>query len=159
MTHRKRVLIGFRPAGVLDAGSIANSLCSEQPVYLRFFHPFPLEEPEIRRRIENAVLDVYVLICDQNSGAFIGFYMLRGLDEGYQEPMLGLYVSSAFSGIGIASLATKHATLTCRLNGLSGLELKVYADNDRALSVYSALGFRVVSTVSGIVRMRKHWDS
>ena len=156
MTHRERILIGFRTAQTSDAARIANSLSSEHPDYLKFFNPFPFEESEIRRRLEGALQDAYVLILDQNSDALIGFYMLRGLDEGYEEPMFGLYVSSAFSGIGIASFATKHAILTCRLNGLSGVELKVYANNDRAFRVYSTLGFQVVSNVSGIVRMRKH---
>lgn len=157
MPSVNQVLIGFRSASVLDAEPMAHALCGESDGYLKFFHPFPFTGSEIRRRIENAVRDRYVLMHDESNDRLIGFYMLRGLDEGYSEPMFGLYVCSSFSGIGIGALATQHAIVTCRLDGIRGLELKVYAENEKALRIYSELGFYCQSNTDGVVRMRKHW--
>ena len=151
------VLMRFRSASVLDAEPLAEALCSEPQSYLRFFHPFPFTASEIRRRIGEAVRDRYVLLHDERSDRLMGFYMLRGLDEGYSEPRFGLYVCSAFSGLGIGSLATQHAIVTCKLNALKGLELKVYAQNERACSIYEELGFVPQSNVDGVIRMRKSW--
>ena len=68
--------------------------------------------------------------------------MLRGLDEGYIEPMYGVFVFHQYSGKGIARLTISHAESFCKLYGYKQLLLKVFVENARAKKLYEYLGFK-----------------
>jgi GNAT superfamily N-acetyltransferase len=68
--------------------------------------------------------------------------MMRGLDEGFPDPMYGVFVAQRFAGKGLARLTLAHAEAQCRLNGWKRLRLKVDPDNVRAYKLYQSSGFK-----------------
>lgn len=67
--------------------------------------------------------------------------MLRGLDEGFERPSFGVFVSEDWSGQGLARMALDHAISWCREAGVKKVMLKVAEANLRARKAYSAAGF------------------
>ena len=93
--------------------------------------------------VAKSVLDQWFLLEVHENGtvASAGFYMLRGLDEGFPDPMYGVFVAEQFAGRGLARLTLAHAEAQCRLNGWGRLRLKVDPHNTRAHRIYETGGF------------------
>lgn len=144
-THR-RVLI--RPFADADPALVASLLRSASPEYTRFFHPFAFETQAVSQLTSRAVQDQwFALEIEQGGGSQpAGFYMLRGLDEGYADPMYGVFIAEEFAGCGLARLTLAHAEAQCRLNGWKNLLLKVDAENTRASRLYESFGFQFLRT-------------
>ncbi|RKY92335.1 MAG: hypothetical protein DRQ13_10485 [Ignavibacteriae bacterium] len=72
----------------------------------------------------------------------VGFYMLRGFDEGFEVPSYGVWISDKFSGLGLSKLTLQHAITFCKVNDLKIIMLKVHPKNIIAKSIYEAFGFK-----------------
>ena len=130
--------------------------------YIRYFSPFTFEIDTISKLLLNAEKDqIYgVELNDGISTRIIGFYMLRGLDEGYVDPMYGVFISQEFSSMGIAKLTLSHAEVFCKMNNFSRLLLKVYVKNEKAKNLYSFLGFKTSIKLSNdILLMEKEFTN
>ena len=128
-----------------DAAIALALLRSAAPAYVRFFRPFAFEVETLKRLVGDARNDRWFLIEIARAGAAaipVGFYMLRGIDEGFDAPMYGIFIAEEFSGLGLARLSLAHAESMCRLNGWPNLLLKVDPENTRAFGLYAASGFR-----------------
>jgi RimJ/RimL family protein N-acetyltransferase len=106
----------------------------------KYFTPFSFEEDSIKKIINNAVNDKYfgIFINDE----LIGFYMLRGFDEGFEVPSYGVWISDKFSGLGLSKLTLQHAITFCKINNIKKIMLKVHPENIIAKSIYEAFGFK-----------------
>lgn len=103
------------------------------------FHPHPFTVLEAKRICNYVGNDKYVgLQCD---GDFFGYGMLRGWDEGFLVPSLGIYISPEFHGTGAARLLMQHLHLIARLSGATQVRLKVYRENGSAYRLYESLGY------------------
>lgn len=71
----------------------------------------------------------------------VGFYMLRGFDEGYTTPSYGVWIAPEYSSKGLAKLTLSHAFAFCRLHRINKLMLKVYPDNAVAKKLFEKNGF------------------
>lgn len=142
MNSPRRILI--RPFADGDPALIAGLLSAASPEYTRFFHPFAFETDAIGQLVFNAVQDQWFMLEIEQGGGFqpAGFYMLRGLDEGFADPMYGVFIAEHFAGRGLARLTLAHAEAQCRLNGWTNLLLKVDAENTRASRLYESFGFQ-----------------
>jgi GNAT superfamily N-acetyltransferase len=122
---------------------VADLLAGSRDEYTRYFHPFEFKAPVLEAFLAKAVLDQWFLLeVHQNGSAKpAGFYMLRGLDEGFPDPMYGVFVAEEFAGLGLARLTLAHAETQCRLNGWHRLRLKVDPNNARAHRIYQSAGF------------------
>lgn len=159
MTAPRRLII--RPFGPRDPAQFAELLRAASPEYVRFFHPFAFEEKAIADLASAAVLDQWFALEIEQGGSFrpAGCYSLRGLDEGYPEPMYGVFIAEEFRGRGLARLTLVHAEAQCRLNGWPALLLKVDPANTRAFRLYEQSGFRFLrpsSSSDGQHVMKKH---
>jgi ribosomal protein S18 acetylase RimI-like enzyme len=137
--------ITIRPFGTDDAAKTAELLRSASSDYVRFFHPFEFERDVVERLVRAAKKDCWFAIelaRGEKPAALAGFYILRGLDEGFADPMYGIFIAEEFAGFGLARLSLAHAESMCRLNGWPNLLLKVDPANTRAFSLYEASGFR-----------------
>ena len=67
-----------------------------------------------------------------------GFGMLRGWDEGYEVPSLGLFVSPDHQGKGVGKAIMNHLTKVAVERGCQQIRLTVDADNERAVALYMA---------------------
>jgi ribosomal-protein-alanine N-acetyltransferase len=80
----------------------------------------------------------YALLVD---GEMVGYGILRGWDEGYEVPSLGIAVDPASQGRGYGRLLIEFLHGTARQRGAKRIRLKVYAHNLRALALYKSLGY------------------
>jgi RimJ/RimL family protein N-acetyltransferase len=131
--------VEIKKIGLEHASTLAKALENEKPDYLKYFTPFEFSLRSITKIINQAVKDKYFGIFVNEK--IVGFYMLRGLDEGYEIPSYGVWISSKFSDKGLSKLTLYHAFSFCRINGISKLMLKVHPDNTTAKKLYESLGF------------------
>ncbi len=133
------------------AAELSLLLQSEDPEYSRYFIPFEFDFQTISEKIRNLHKDSFwgVFVNDK----LVGFYMLRGLDEGYNIPAYGVWISKKFSGKGISKLTLQHAISYCRINQIKELMLKVHPDNLIAKKIYEDFGFEK----TGIDSKNKHF--
>jgi RimJ/RimL family protein N-acetyltransferase len=137
--------INFSSLTVTEAGLISQLLLDSPPDYVKYFHPFDFNLHSLKLILEKTIKDrffgVELKSETSHNNELIGFYMLRGLDEGYTEPMYGVFIHRKYSGKGIASLTIAHAESFCKLQGYKQLLLKVFPENIRAKNLYERLGF------------------
>jgi ribosomal-protein-alanine N-acetyltransferase len=103
------------------------------------FRPHGFGDADAARIARHAGVDLY-------AGAFVGsriaaYGMLRGWDEGFEVPSLGLYVPRDFRGRGTGRwmLGRLHAFAAAR--GALAVRLTVDRDNDRAIRLYGSIGY------------------
>jgi GNAT superfamily N-acetyltransferase len=138
----QRIFIRSFAAG--DPARIAQLLRDTSPDYVRFYRPFEFSAEMIERIVWRSAKDQWFMVEIERDSVLLpaGFYTLRGLDEGFADPMYGVFIAEEFSGRGLARLTLAHAEAMCRLNGWPNLLLKVDPANARAFALYEAGGFR-----------------
>lgn len=136
--------ISFRALESSDSGTISYLLENSPSWYTKYFHPFAFDASSLQQILENRKKDQFfgIELQSTSSNPLIGFYMFRGLDEGYSDPMYGVFVSHQYCGKGIARATISHAECFCRLNNYKKLLLKVHPRNSRAKELYESLGFQ-----------------
>jgi glycosyltransferase involved in cell wall biosynthesis/GNAT superfamily N-acetyltransferase len=90
--------------------------------------------------IWNSVNDFYLLVCTKD--AKIGYAILRGLDEGFEDLSLGIYIFSEFRGMGAAVKIMEKLEELARGKGVNQVRLSVKSVNHRAKRLYSKLGYK-----------------
>lgn len=119
--------------------NLVKKLSEDPPEYSMYFTAFKLSEQVLSEFVSKAILDKYYGIFVGEVPA--GFYMLRGLDAGYEIPSYGVWISSQYANNGLSKLTLFHAFTFCRLNKISKLMLKVRPENTFAKKLYESLGF------------------
>lgn len=105
----------------------------------KHFHPHPFTPEEIERVVNYSGADLYYVLVENES--VLGYGLLRGWDEGYAVPSLGLALHPAVRGLGLARLFMEFLHAAARRRGASEIRLKVYPDNVRAIKLYKSLGY------------------
>lgn len=105
----------------------------------RYFHPHPLSRSEAERVSQYVGQDLYYVAVTGNK--VLGYGLLRGWDEGYAIPSLGisLHPSVQGQGLGRAFMYFLHAAAGQR--GVKKIRLRVYPDNIRSVKLYKSLGY------------------
>ena len=103
------------------------------------FHPHPLNEEEARRLAGYCGKDLYYVIVDRDR--VLGYGMLRGWDEGYKVPSLGIAIHPLVRGKGLGKLLVEFLHAAARWKGAEKIRLKVYPDNMHAVRLYEKLGY------------------
>jgi len=130
------------PLKPVHSRTLALLLAREDVEYTKYFRPFPFDSLEIRKRIVTARNDRYWgIFCGKN---LTGFFMLRGMDDGYEIPSYGVYISQEWSGKGLSKLSLLFSMSWCKLNGFNTLMLKVHPMNTVAKKIYENFGFKTV---------------
>jgi ribosomal-protein-alanine N-acetyltransferase len=106
----------------------------------RRFHPHPFSPEAARERCSYDGRDVY---CVAFVGDLVlGYGMLRGWDEGYAIPSLGIAVHADARGMGLGRALMLYLHAEASRRGARRIRLKVYPDNAAAVSLYRSLGYR-----------------
>jgi [ribosomal protein S18]-alanine N-acetyltransferase len=109
-----------------------------------YFRPHPLTPDQAVRISSLAGQDVYAILEDgaESGGSFVAYGMLRGWDEGFEVPSLGVAVRSGHErrGLGRAMMVHLHAEATQR--GAEQVRLRVHPDNLAAQRLYRSLGYK-----------------
>jgi hypothetical protein len=128
-----------------DAQHISSMLQDADPNYVQYFTPFSYDYSTIKGKIKESILDTYFVIVNnsesEGSPDFLGFFMLRGMDQGYESPMFGIFIRQCWSNMGLARLALSYAEVYCRINLYPSLLLKVNQKNKKAIKLYLSHGF------------------
>ena len=118
---------------------LIKKLSENSAEYLKLFTAFELTPDTFNSILSKAVRDKYFGIFFGET--IIGFYMLRGFDQGYEVPSYGVVISSDFSNKGLSRLTLYHAFSVCKLNGIKKIMLKVRPENIFAKKLYESVGF------------------
>ena len=118
---------------------LVEKLCHENSEYLKHFTAFELTNEKFISLLTNASKDKFFGIFSGND--IVGFYMLRGFDEGFKVPSYGVIILSEFSKKGLSKLTLYHSFALCRLNKIKKIMLKVRPENTYAKKLYESLGF------------------
>ena len=109
------------------------------------FHPHPFTSEEalhLTRGHSPAGVDTNdIYRFGFERGEAVAYGMLRGWDEGYAEPSLGIAVHPGFRGQGLARIMLAQLHDLARMRGATSVRLKVYKDNAPAVSLYHSLGY------------------
>lgn len=103
------------------------------------FHPHPFSDTEAERICTLAGNDKYVGL--RSGGDFRGYGMLRGWNDGFSIPSLGIYVAPELRGTGAARLLMQHLHLIAKLSGVTQVRLSVYKENLSAYRLYESMGY------------------
>ena len=107
---------------------------------LEHFRPHPFTASEAHARANYIGQDLYALMT--YSREVVGYGMLRGWDEGFRIPSLGIYIPRPHRGTGASRVLMNYLQFAAKLKGAEGIRLKVHDDNERAFRLYSSLGYR-----------------
>jgi len=110
------------------------------------FRAFDLSQEQATWLANYSGKDSYFLAV--SNGEIAGFGMLRGWDEGYAIPSLGLFVSPAHQGKGIGKAIMNHLTETSIERSCEKIRLTVDAVNEKAVALYKAQQYEIDSEQS-----------
>ena len=100
-------------------------------------HEFTARQAESLCRHQGA--DQYFVAL--RDGRILAYGMLRGWDEGYEIPSLGICVDPGHQRVGLGYLLMTHLVCVARMKGAPSVLLKVKRDNARAIALYRNMGF------------------
>ena len=122
-----------------SASILSKKLLEESRDYIGHFIPFDFSESSIQNILSSKKADKFFGLFLNKE--LVGFYMLRGFDEGFETPSYGVWISSKYANKGLSTLTLYHAFAFCKLNGIKTLMLKVHPDNSIAKNLYEKFGF------------------
>jgi RimJ/RimL family protein N-acetyltransferase len=105
----------------------------------RYFHPHPFTAAQALARSEYAGRDVYALMLLGSEA--VGYGFLRGWEDNYTIPSLGIYIVEDLRGSTAAKVLMEYLHLTAGLRGARSVRLKVHPGNMRARRLYERLGY------------------
>lgn len=104
-----------------------------------FFSPHPTDADSIRSIATQDSKDLYYVLVER--GKVLGYGMLRGWDEGYQIPSLGLAIHPSARGQGLGKMLMEILHILASRRGADRVRLRVHANNEKALNLYKSLGY------------------
>ncbi len=126
--------IEIQPITVADISDLYQMINRDDREYSKYFQAFDSKFKTLEDALLEANHDLYLVIRIDNTMA--GFFMLRGVDVGYQIPAFGVYISQSFSRKGLSKLALNYAVAWCKLNGYPEIMLTVHPENTSARLLY-----------------------
>ena len=112
-----------------------------------YFHPHPLTYEMAKKIATYEGDDLYFLQIKDNKIA--GYAMLRGWDEGYAIPSLGIVIHPDFRNQGLSIEFMEFLHNQARAKGATRVRLKVYSKNAGALHLYESLGYYFTDEKNG----------
>jgi GNAT superfamily N-acetyltransferase len=116
-----------------------------------FFRPHPFTGDEAGLIASYVGRDVYALLFDEERPVAYGF--LRGSDEGYPVPSLGIAVRSSAQGRGLGRLMMAHLHAEAGRRGATVVRLRVHPDNVKARRLYESCGYAYAGADRGELLM------
>jgi ribosomal protein S18 acetylase RimI-like enzyme len=113
----------------------------------RFFHPHPFTAEQARTLCREQRKDLYFVLVE--GPTVLGYAMLRGWDEGYEIPSLGIIVGPQARGQRLGRLMMDLLHASAARQGAKRIRLKVYPDNLPAVKLYQACGYDLSGSEKG----------
>jgi ribosomal protein S18 acetylase RimI-like enzyme len=131
--------VEIRSLNVNHASDLCNMIINSGKNYYQYFTAFEINQEVIADFLSKVKRDQYLGFFIRET--LVGFFMLRGLDEGYKIPSYGVFISKNYQSYGLAKLSVMHSISFCKLNRIEKLMLKVHPLNTSALKIYRDFGF------------------
>ena len=106
----------------------------------KFFHPHPLDDDAAARIAHYDGSDLYCAAFHREE--IVAYGMLRGWDEGYVIPSLGISVHPAWRNRGVGRALMTHLHLLAAKRGATRVRLTVQPANQAALCLYRSLQYQ-----------------
>ena len=106
-----------------------------------FFAPHPFTMKQAARLANYSGNDFYCLVLYKARP--IAYGLLRGWDEGYAIPSLGIVVHHEYRSCGVGLALTYYLHAVAVLKGAKSIRLRVNKNNHRAKSFYEKLGYQL----------------
>jgi len=106
---------------------------------LEYFRPHPFTNEAVEKIISNTHRDLYYVLAEGEH--VLAYGMLRGWDEGYEVPSLGIAVHPQARGKGLGKALMHFLGAAAKWNGATRVRLKVNRGNARAARLYKSLGY------------------
>jgi ribosomal protein S18 acetylase RimI-like enzyme len=119
-----------------DADALADLFATIDATH---FQPHPLTAEEAARLVAYRGQDVYAVVTAD--GELVAYGMLRGWDEGFSVPSLGVAVDPDHQGLGYGRMMMQWLADQARLRGAERIRLRVHAENLAARRLYESLGY------------------
>jgi ribosomal protein S18 acetylase RimI-like enzyme len=123
-----------------------------------FFHPHASDEAGLHGVARDIGDDLYYLFV--RGREVLGYGLLRGWNEGYEIPSLGIAVHPSMRGTGLGRSIMDFLEAMARMRGASSIRLRVHKDNAIARGMYARRGYRLTpdgrdeSLIVGIKSLR-----
>jgi len=104
-----------------------------------FFHPHPFTSEYAKIISYYSGEDLYYVLTEKN--AILGYAMLRGWDEGYEIPSLGIIIHYTVRNRGFGKLFMTFLHHAAKMKGAKKIRLKVHPSNKKAIQLYQNLGY------------------
>ena len=137
----RAVAIGDGPALAELFGAIDDS----------HFQPHPMTAAEAERISRYRGKDLYAVV--EAGGQFVAYGMLRGWDEGFEVPSLGIAVRVDRQRNGHGRTLMAWLAKEARRRHASRIRLRVHADNAPARRLYESLGYEYAGNERGELLM------
>lgn len=111
----------------------------EESGIARYFHPHLFFEANAHRVCEYAGQDIYYVAL--TGDRILGYGLLRGWDEGYDIPSLGIALHPSVHGQGLGRAFMYFLHAAARQRGALKVRIKVYSDNLPGVNLYVSLGY------------------
>lgn len=103
------------------------------------FHPHPMTFEEARRVCRYCGKDLYYVAV--RGVSVLAYGLLRGWDDGFEVPSLGIAVHPAVRGRGLGTAFMEFLHGAARLRGAKSVRLRVHRENLVAIRLYERLGY------------------
>jgi ribosomal-protein-alanine N-acetyltransferase len=104
-----------------------------------FFHPHEGDVASLRAIADLPGKDVYVVFIED--GVVLAYGLLRGWNEGYSVPSLGIAVHPRARARGLGRLMMDYLETMARRRGAPAIRLRVLKDNVNAIAMYERRGY------------------
>jgi len=111
-----------------------------------FFHPHPGDVATLRGIADSSGKDLYVVFLEGDVVRAYG--LLRGWNEGYAVPSLGIAVHPDARATGLGWLMMEYLETMARHRGAPAIRLRVHKDNARAIAMYDRRGYAMTPDAS-----------
>lgn len=138
--------VDIAPLDPAHAPEVARLLGDARAGYVRHFRPFAFDEESLRGIFGAARKDRFWGM--RVDGELAGFFMLRGLDEGYARPAFGVFVAEHFGRRGLGRRALEESIRWCTAQGIGEMMLSVHPENVGARRIYEEAGFTATGALS-----------
>jgi [ribosomal protein S18]-alanine N-acetyltransferase len=105
----------------------------------QYFHPHPSSDDYLKTLANYRGNDLYYIAVEENT--VLAYGLLRGWDEGYGIPSLGIAVHPTVRGIGLSRAFMHFLHIAARRKGAVQIRLRVYPNNMKAIKLYQSLGY------------------
>lgn len=112
-----------------------------------FFHPHPLDSKNAHRIASYCGKDLYYVVSEGDR--ILAYGMMRGWDEGFDIPSVGIAVHPMFRRRGIGRRLMNFLHLKAKEKGATKVRLKVYRNNAHAVGMYKKLGYEFCGEAEG----------